>query len=58
MTLNTEMTPRARRMIVYCAVGFSIYLFVCLAETIQNLHLNRLDAQLKALDSQVDYGGN
>ncbi len=55
MTINTEMTPRARRMMVYCAVGFLAYLLILFMDMIQNIHLNRIDEQLKALDKQMNY---
>ena len=56
MTLSTEMTPRAWRMICYCVIGFLIYGLVLLMELLQNVHLNRIDEQLKELDRQVSNG--
>ena len=57
MVLNAEMTPRARRMLAYCAAGFLVYMMILFAEMIQNMHLNRIDEQLKSIDQQLtDYG--
>ena len=51
--MSTEMTPRALRMIAYCVVGFLIYCLILFMEVLQNFQLNRIDAQLKALDRQI-----
>ena len=56
MMMSTEMTPRAWRMISYSVIGFLIYGFILLMELLQNIHLNRIDSQLKELDRQVSYG--
>ena len=50
MKLSTEMTPRAWRMISYCTVGFLIYGLFLLHQLLLNLHLNRIDQQLKDID--------
>jgi hypothetical protein len=51
--LSTEMTPRAWRMIAYACAGFFIYSLILFLEILQNIQLNRIDGQLKALDRQV-----
>ena len=44
-------------MLVYCAAGFSVYCLLLFMELLQKMHLNRIDAQLEALDRQVNAGG-
>lgn len=47
MTLNTQMTPRAWRMLSYCAAAFAIYGLLIVAEFLQTLHLRRIDQELR-----------
>ena len=56
MKLSTEMTPRAWRMICYCVVGFVIYGLFLLHELMLNLHLNRIDQQLKSIEQAAMVG--
>jgi hypothetical protein len=46
----TGMTPRAWRMISYSCVGFFIYSAILFTEMLQNVHLYKIDHQLKLLN--------
>ena len=52
--LYSGMTPRAWRMISYCCVGFFLYGMVLFYEIMQNIHLNKIDAQLQLLNMQMN----
>ena len=55
MKLSTEMTPRSWRMISYCVIGFVLYGLFLLHEIMLNIHLNRIDQQMKNLDQEMRY---
>lgn len=48
--LQTGMTPRAWRMIGYTCVGMLLYGGILFAEIVQNIQLNKVDAELKAIE--------
>ena len=52
--MNTGMTPRAWRMLSYCCIGLVIYSMVLFGEILQNMHLDRIDQQLKAVEKQME----